>query len=215
MSEATESYFETRLPYDRRRRVLWQVLARHVFQAYVPSGGTVLELGAGYCDFINSIEAAEKYALDIWPGMAEYADAAVKPIIGDVTAIDRLAEGSVDLIFASNLFEHLDKETLAMCLGLVRRKLRRGGRLIALQPNYRYAYREYFDDYTHVSVWSHVSLSDYLGALGFVIERVSPRFLPLTIKSRLPVLPILIRAYLASPIKPMAKQMLLVATTAG
>ena len=35
------------------------------------------------------------------------------------------------------------------------------------------------------------------------------RFLPLTVKSRLPVSPLLIRAYLASPVKPMGKQMLL------
>jgi len=215
MTDQADSYFETRLPYDRRRHVLWQVLARHVFQAYAPPNGTVLELGAGYCDFINAIEAPQKYALDVWPGMAGYAGPGVKTIIGDVTAMDCLAEASVDLIFASNLFEHLDKETLATCLRLARRKLRRNGRLIALQPNYRYAYREYFDDFTHVSIWSHVSLSDYLQAQGFTIERVSPRFLPLTIKSALPVMPILIRAYLASPIKPMAKQMLLVARATG
>ena len=35
-----------------------------------------------------------------------------------------------------------------------------------------------------------------------------PRFLPLTVKSRLPVSPLLIRAYLASPFKPWGKQML-------
>ena len=40
---------------------------------------------------------------------------------------------------------------------------------------------------------------------------VRPRFLPLTVKSRLPVWPFLIGAYLASPVKPLGKQMLLVA----
>ena len=39
------------------------------------------------------------------------------------------------------------------------------------------------------------------------VVECKPRFLPLTIKSRLPVWPALIRAYLASPIKPLAKQM--------
>jgi hypothetical protein len=42
---------------------------------------------------------------------------------------------------------------------------------------------------------------------GFRILECRPRFLPLTIQSRLPVWPALIRAYLASPIKPLAKQM--------
>ena len=90
-------------------------------------------------------------------------------------------------------------------------KLTSDGVLTILQPNYAYAYREYFDDYTHISVWSHISLADFLGANGFEIAEQHPRFLPLTIKSRLPVSPILIRAYLMSPIKPMGKQMLFVA----
>jgi hypothetical protein len=80
-----------------------------------------------------------------------------------------------------------------------------------LQPNYRYAFREYFDDYTHITVWSHVSLADFLVANGFEIVELLPRFLPLTVKSRLPVWPFLIWAYLALPIKPLGKQMLVVA----
>ena len=35
-----------------------------------------------------------------------------------------------------------------------------------------------------------------------------PRFLPLTLKSRLKVSPFLIRMYLMSPLKPLGKQML-------
>ena len=80
--------------------------------------------------------------------------------------------------------------------------------MVIVQPNYFYAYREYFDDYTHVAVYSHVSLADFVAANGFEIVETKPRFLPLTIKSRLPVWPILIRLYLAMPIKPMGKQML-------
>jgi len=80
-----------------------------------------------------------------------------------------------------------------------------------LQPNYRYCAAEYFDDYTHVTIWSHVSLADFLEANGFEVIEVRPRFLPLTVKSRLPVWPLLIGAYLASPVKPLGKQMLLVA----
>ena len=48
-------------------------------------------------------------------------------------------------------------------------------------------------------------------ANGFEIVELRPQFLPLTIKSRLPVWPFLIRAYLALPIKPLGKQMLVVA----
>ena len=53
-----------------------------------------------------------------------------------------------------------------------------------------------------------MSLCDFLEAHGFEVIDCQPRFLPLTIKSRLPVSPTLIRLYLASPLKPMGKQML-------
>ena len=64
------------------------------------------------------------------------------------------------------------------------------GTLTILQPNYRYAYREYFDDYTHSAVYSHVSLRDFLEAHGFeVIEVRSRASCRSTVKSRLPVSP--------------------------
>ncbi len=100
----------------------------------------------------------------------------------------------------------------ARVLKILRNKLAGNGTLNILQPNYRYAYREYFDDYTHVSVFSHISIVDFLNANGFDVIEIWPRFLPLTVKSRLPVSPGLIKAYLASPIKPLAKQMLVRAT---
>ena len=90
--------------------------------------------------------------------------------------------------------------------------LKPGGRLIIIQPNFRYCAREYFDDYTHVSVFSHVSLADALGAAGFYVDVVVPRFMPLTLKSRLPQWPWAVALYLRSPIRPLAKQMLLVAS---
>jgi hypothetical protein len=93
-------------------------------------------------------------------------------------------------------------------LAALRRKLSEGGTLTIVQPNYRYAYREYFDDFDHKSVYSHVSLADYLAANGYEVFRVEPRFMPLSVKGRLPVTPLLIRAWLASPVKPLGKQML-------
>jgi hypothetical protein len=107
------------------------------------------------------------------------------------------------------LFEHISQADLAKVLSALRAKLSARGELTILQPNYRYAYREYFDDYTHVSVWSHISLADFLTANDYEVIEVRPRFLPLTVKSRLPVSPLLIAAYLKSPFKPMGKQMLL------
>jgi hypothetical protein len=71
-----------------------------------------------------------------------------------------LKDGVVDFAFASNLFEHLIQKDFAATPAARRRKLLLQGTLNILQPNYRDAYREYFDDYTHVAVYSHISLAD-------------------------------------------------------
>ena len=203
------SYHESRFTFDPRREVLWRTLCRAYFQKLVPSRGCVLELGAGYGHFINNIEAARRIAVDVWPGMTEYVKPPVETRIGNVADLAWLPDRSVDFAFASNLFEHLERAEFLSVLDQLGRKLTARGTLNILQPNYRYAYKEYFDDYTHVSVYSAAGLCDLLAAHGFEVADCQPRFLPLTIKSKAPVFAPLIQLYLALPIKPLGKQMLI------
>jgi SAM-dependent methyltransferase len=202
-------YHETRLDFDPKRDVVWQSLWRFYFCKLISPNDCVLDLGCGYGNFINNVVARRRIAVDSWKGFLAYVDRPIERVVGSVTDLDFIEDGTVDFALASNLFEHLSKTDFARVLGILCRKLTSAGTLNILQPNYRYAYREYFDDYTHVSVFSHISLTDFLNANGFATLEVRPRFLPLTVKSRLPVSPWLIRAYLASPIKPLAKQMLI------
>jgi SAM-dependent methyltransferase len=205
----SEGYHESRFAPDARRDVLWRSLWRYYFRGIVPADGCVLDLGCGYGQFINEVSAKRRIALDAWPGFPRYLAPGVEAIVGDVTDLTQIGDGAVDFAFASNLFEHVTQADFAAVLETLRRKLTRTGTLTILQPNYRYAYREYFDDYTHVQVYTHVSLPDFLIAHGYEVIEVRPRFLPLTVKSRLPVWPLLIKLYLGSPIKPMGKQMLI------
>lgn len=205
----TKGYHQTRLCFDPRRDAVWRSLWRFYFCKLVSPSDCVLDLGCGYGDFINNVVARRRIAIDSWQGFLAYVDPPVERVVGTATDLDFIENGGVDFAFASNLFEHLSKEDFACVLEKLRRKLAPGGTLNILQPNYRYAYREYFDDYTHTSVFSHISLTDFLRSNGFDTLEIRPRFLPLTVKSRLPVSPWLIRAYLASPIKPLAKQMLI------
>jgi hypothetical protein len=156
-----------------------------------------------------------RIALDVWPGFTQFLAPDVQAVVGPVTDLNFLADGSVDFAFASNLFEHISQAAFAQVLDGLRPKLSDRGTLNILQPNYRYAAREYFDDYTHVAIYSHISLADFLTANGYEVLQVVPRFLPLTVKSRMPVSPWLIAAYLASPIKPLGKQMFIRARPRG
>jgi SAM-dependent methyltransferase len=205
---STDGYFQTRFTHDPRREILWQTLWRHYFSRLVTQTDCVLELGAGYGHFINQVEARRRIALDSWPEFVEHLQAGVEHQVGDVTDLSFLEPQSVQFAFASNLFEHISQEDFASVLRQLKRVLASGGTLNILQPNYYYAYREYFDDYTHRVVYTHVSLADFLEAHGYQVIESHPRLLPLTVKSRwMPISPPLIRLYLALPWKPFGKQM--------
>jgi ubiquinone/menaquinone biosynthesis C-methylase UbiE len=194
---------------DRRRDVVWQSLWRYRFRAMVRPEDCVLDLGAGHGNFINAVVARRRIAVDAWDGFPRHLASGIEYRVGDAADLAFIEDGAIDFAFASNLFEHLTQEHFATVLRALRRKLSADGTLTIVQPNYRYAYREYFDDFDHRSIYSHVSLSDFLVANGYDVFLVEPRFMPLTVMSRLPVAPFLVRIWLASPIKPLGKQMLL------
>lgn len=204
-------YHESRLSHDAKRDVVWKALWRFHFSKQIGSDDCVLDMGCGYGEFINNVTARRRIGLDQWDGVASHLAPGVEPVVSSVTDLSAIADDSVDYAFASNLFEHITQADLVKVLDQLKAKLTRGGTLTMVQPNYRYAAAEYFDDYTHVSIWSHISMADFLAANGFEVIEVKPRFLPLTVKSRLPVSPWLIGLYLMLPFKPMGKQMLLCA----
>jgi hypothetical protein len=204
-------YHETRFEYDARRETLWRSLYRFFFKRWIAEEDCVVELGAGYGHFINNVVARRRIALDLWSEMPKYVRPGVESRVGGVTDLSFLQDGSVDFAFASNLFEHITQDELACVLRQLEGKLSGRGLLCLLQPNYRYAYREYFDDYTHITVYSHLTMSDFLCAHGYEIVECSPRFMPLTVKRRLKIYSFLIWLYLHSPVKPMGKQMLIIA----
>lgn len=205
------SYHEIHLSEDPHRRAVWLEIANYL-SGFIPESASVLELGAGYCDWINHVRAGERVATDLWDGITRYADAGVRCIVGDVTqSLRSLAPKGFDAILASNFFEHFTHDQLDRLMDDVRNQLDEKGVLIAIQPNFTYAYRQYFDDYTHRAVFTAVSLQSFLRSKGFQIVHAEPRFLPLTMKSRLPKWRWLVRAYLWSPIRPLAGQMLVVA----
>jgi ubiquinone/menaquinone biosynthesis C-methylase UbiE len=213
-SDAASAYFSTRLAHDPRRGEVWRHVTAHL-QQWIGPGSRVLELGAGWCDFANQLAASgradEVVALDADATVERAAGPGVTPVVGDCTDLSRFEDARFDVVFASNLVEHLDRAAAERLVDESRRVLRPGGRLLLLQPNFRLAPGRYFDDYTHVSIWTDQSLGDFLRSRGWALEAVRARFLPLTLKSRGACLTFLVPWYLRSPVKPLAGQMLVVA----
>lgn len=208
----TQGYFETRLTHNANRTKVWKHLCTYLAQ-WIPNRGRVLELGAGWCDFANNLElpGGQVVAMDIDSTVTKAAAPGVEAVVGDCTDLRRFDDASFDVVFASNLLEHLERDASDKLLAESRRVLAPGGRLILMQPNFRLNPRRYFDDYTHVAIFTDQSLQDYVVSRGFRVEKMFARFLPLTLKSKGGNLSFLVPYYLRSPIKPLAGQMLLVA----
>ena len=197
------------------KQILWSALRKGMFQQYVPESGTVLDLGAGNCEFSNAIHARRRVAVDLNPETKHFANPAVEVLQTSSTDLSALTDGSLDTVFTSNFFEHLaSKDVLMETLRESYRVLAPGGRIVVLMPNIRYVGIRYWDYLDHYLPLTHLSLVEGLELAGFSTERVIPRFLPYTVRdSKLPVTAGLVRLYLwFRPIWPvLGGQMLVVA----
>jgi SAM-dependent methyltransferase len=208
------AYHEAHFTEHPARAAVWRAIARHL-AGYVPASAHVLELGAGYCHWINHVAAARRVAVDAWGELPRHAGAGVEARVLDLThGLGPFGARAFDVVLASNLLEHFAPDEAAALARDVAGVLRPGGRVILIQPNFRYAFRRYFDDYTHRAVFTDVSLPALLRASGFAIDEVRPRFLPYSMRGAPLAVPgWLVTAYLRSPVKPFAGQMLVVGRT--
>ena len=201
------------------KAALWKVLCEDVFQQYVPADGTVVDLGAGSCEFVNAITARRRIAVDLNPDTKEFADDGVEVVTSRSDDLGLLDDGCVDVVFTSNFFEHLPtKDDLMATLRECRRVTAPGGRIVVLRPNIRYLAGRYWDYLDHHLPLTHLSLAEALGLAGYEVEEVVPRFLPYTVKdARVPVRPFLVRSYLRLPLawRFLGRQMLVVAAAPG
>lgn len=166
---------------EYRRRV-WQMLVANFFQQFVPEAGTVLDLGCGYGEFINTVRAKRKIAMDLNPDSKGRLNPDVQFLQQDCSQTWSVALDELDVVFTSNFFEHLpDKNTLGRTLDQAFRCLKRGGRLIAVGPNYKCVNGRYWDFWDHHLPLTDLSLAEGLTIRGFEMERCESQFLPYTI----------------------------------
>ncbi|MBS0656744.1 MAG: methyltransferase domain-containing protein [Verrucomicrobia bacterium] len=165
---------------EYRRRV-WSVLTREFFQRWVPREGTVLDLGCGWGEFINQIEAGQKLAMDLNPDSRERLAPGIRFCQQDCSQRWEIEEASLDVVFTSNFFEHLrSKDALRDTVGEARRCLKPGGRLICLGPNVRHLAGAYWDFWDHYLPLTERSMGELLRMQGYDVEKECDRFLPYT-----------------------------------
>lgn len=214
MPDLTALYrFRFRESERPQKMLIWRALCEHYFQKLIGRDKVVADLACGYGEFINNIEAAKKYAIDLNPDALKFLGPEVTFCNSRADRIDGIADNAVDVTFTSNFLEHLKtKEECDAVLTEVLRILKPGGRFIIMGPNIRYLAAKYWDFYDHYLPLSHLSLEEGLAQAGYEIESITPRFLPYTTRSALPQHPMLVALYLKLPIawRLLGKQFLVV-----
>ncbi len=181
------------------RAAVWDEIAPHV-HGLMGNPQTVLDPAAGRGEFIGSIDAAERWAVD--EVAYEQADlpSGVRTVTSKIMDAD-LPAGHFDGVFASNFLEHLhSQEEIASFLERMRDVMVPGGRIAIMGPNYRYCSKEYWDCADHYVALTHVAIAEHLYAAGFEPERVVPRYLPYSFRGILPPSRRLTGLYLRTPL---------------
>jgi len=153
-------------PKQRKAKfILWKTLTEEFLQKYIDPESVVLDIGGGYCEFINQVKAREKYLIDLNPDSQLFAAPNVTIFNVDILNIkdQNILAKQYDTVFVSNFFEHLNsKEDLVKVLLFCFNHLNPGGSILIIQPNFKYSVKEYYDFIDHQLPITHLSLKEVL-----------------------------------------------------
>jgi len=208
--ERLYSYRHRNVDQEARRGV-WMEIAPHV-HSLMGSPRSVLDPAAGWGEFIEAIDAAERVAVD----EVDYEQVGSGSGVRRITSRIQDAELPLDHfegVFVSNFLEHLPSQVeISEFLERMRQTMAPGGRIAIMGPNYRYCAREYWDFADHIVALTHRAIEEHLYTAGFEPERTIPQFLPYSFRGKLPPSRRLTRMYLRTPLawRALGKQFLVI-----
>ncbi len=193
-----EARFEKKRLY--KKSAVWRVLCKYFFEKWILPEDTVVDVAAGYCEFINHVKAKKKYAFDLNPDVENYSKigrGGVNAVVASCFDIGKYVQQEVDVFFISNFLEHLtNKDEVGELFKELVGLLKPGGRLLVLQPNIRLVGGAYWDFYDHKVALTEKSLMELAEMNGLKVDLCIPRFLPYTTKSTFPQAAWLVWLYL-------------------
>ena len=186
---------------EEYRAKVWVELCRSFFRRFIKKDCAILDLGCGWGEFINAIGARKKYGMDLNPESPKHLNPEVQFIHQDCSTKWPLEDGSLDVVFTSNFFEHLpSKDKLLATIKEANRCLVRAGLLICMGPNIKYVGGAYWDFADHHLPLSEASMEEFLRLGGFREMKTTKRFLPYTMAKGLQPPISFLRFYLKMPV---------------
>ncbi len=210
-SPSVKNFYQNRFSNleNQKRDDVWQVLCSSFFQKYIDKNATVLDIGAGYGEFINNIKCKQKIVVDINPDVKKFVDKNVKVYLVPANKTPISLKNKIDVAFMSNFLEHLStKEELLEIISRINNILKKDGVIMILQPNIDLIKEAYWDFIDHKIPLNRKSLEEALEICGFEVLEFVERFLPYTSKTKIPFNKLLVETYLSFPplLRPFAGQ---------
>ena len=170
---------------------VWNEIGKWIFQETLnfrkgEKIKSILDPACGDGEFLNSFKSKNinLYGYDL----REKSDNLISEIKYencDFQNVDN--EEKFDLIWVSNLLEHLDStDAIQNYLYKCRKNLNQNGILIIMGPNIKYCFKDYWDFADHNLPLSHLSVAEHLISSDFKILKIHNKFLPYSFNSFLP-----------------------------
>lgn len=154
---------------------------RRIIRRHMPDDpqATILDLGCGHGTFLYALQQAGYACARGVDRSPEQVDAAQRLGVIGVTQGDSMSAladteaGTLDVVIAFDLIEHLTKPEVVAFVDEVHRALRPGGRWIIHVPNGESPFggKMRYGDFTHELAFTRISLTQLLKASGFTDVR--------------------------------------------
>ena len=163
-------------------------LCQYLYQLFeLKPGMKMLEPGCGRGEFLKNFQSLglDVYGVDISPEAADFTnDFSVEICDADNDTLPFL-DKTFDVVYSKSFIEHLYYPE--NFIKEAQRVLKPGGLLISLTPDWETEYKVFFDDYTHRTPFTSISLNDFYNMHGFTETKVR-KFRQLPIIWRFPIL---------------------------
>jgi len=155
-------------------------LIKHIIDKFsVIQNSIILEMGCGRGEFLNQfhLQGMNAHGIDISDkAKQKYPHLNIKTFdaLNDPFPF---ADNSIDIIYSKSFIEHFHFPEKIMSEAY--RVLKNGGKIITLTPEWDYNYKNFYEDYTHRTPFTKISLTDIHKLTNFKdIEVESFRQLP-------------------------------------
>jgi ubiquinone/menaquinone biosynthesis C-methylase UbiE len=157
--------------YDLKKKPLTNypsVLIRHIISKYkIRKNSSILDLGCGRGEFLNEFinHGMEGHGVDFSDFAIKHCPKAKINVIDIEKENIPYPDNTFDVVYSKSFVEHFYYPE--KIFNEAYRVLKPGGTIITLTPEWQYIYKSFFEDFTHRTPFTNISLKNIQAMSGF------------------------------------------------